>query len=108
GVQTCALPILAKLEGKQRPEVHLRVPAERRAWRRLASSAHLPAQGGLAVNPQPRLLGLPVLILLLACGGPAPELGLGGPSTAEAIWGSATSLKFTLERNETATGEVTL
>ncbi|HLT30989.1 MAG TPA: hypothetical protein VK013_13190 [Myxococcaceae bacterium] len=60
------------------------------------------------MNPQPRLLGLPVLILLLACGGPAPELGLGGPSTAEAIWGSATSLKFTLERNETATGEVTL
>lgn len=54
------------------------------------------------------LLTLPILTLLMACGGPAPQLGLSGPSTAAVIWGDTSSFELTLERNETATDEVTL
>lgn len=69
----------------------------------------------LQTSSRQRLLALPLIVALAACGGAspeeeavAPELGLNGPSVVELIWGSSTSLEFTLERNETATGEVSL
>ena len=57
------------------------------------------------------LLALPLCLALTACGGEeetpvTPTLGLEGPSSIRVIPGSAGSLDFVLQRNETATGEV--
>lgn len=59
------------------------------------------------------LLALPLLLALSACGGEEatvidPELGLDGPATLSIVPGSSLSHDFSLQRNETADGPVSL